>query len=62
MTATLPTKPELVARSSSYAADFDHAERASSAMGESKVEVTSRASRSSTVYERLSRISTAGQL
>jgi hypothetical protein len=62
MTGTLPTEPELVARRSSYAADFDQAERASSAMGQSKVEVTSSASRSTTIYERLSRISTAGKL
>ena len=61
MSATLPARPELAVRKSSYAADFDEAERALPGIGQSKDEVTSRTSKSSTIYERLSRTSTAGQ-
>ncbi|KAE9363026.1 hypothetical protein N431DRAFT_357224 [Stipitochalara longipes BDJ] len=59
MSATLPVRPELAVRKSSYAADFDEAERALPGIGQSKDEVTPRTSKSSTIYERLSRTSTA---
>jgi len=62
MSDCLPTRPKLAAKRSSYAADFDEAERASSGIGKSEVEVTSRPSRSTTIYEGLSRSSTAGKL
>lgn len=58
----MPTRPEIAARGSSYATDFDEAERASSGFGHHKAEVTLRTSRSATIYERLLRTSTAGKL
>ncbi|PMD60011.1 uncharacterized protein K444DRAFT_589725 [Hyaloscypha bicolor E] len=55
----MPARPEIAARGSSYATDFDEAERASSGFRHPKVEATLRTSRSATIYERLSRTSTA---
>jgi hypothetical protein len=62
MSLWFPTRPKPTARKSSYAADFDEAERASLRVEQSKVEVTSRASKPATIYERLSRSSTASKL
>jgi hypothetical protein len=57
----LPARPKPAARGPSYAADFDQAERATPETGYSKVEVTQKTSKSGTIYERLSRTSTAGK-
>jgi hypothetical protein len=57
----MPIKPEPAVAGSNYAVDLDEAERSSSGIGQSKIEVTSRASRSASIDERLSRGSTTGK-
>jgi hypothetical protein len=62
MNAFLPARPKPAVRSSSYAADFDEAERASSGTEHPKAEVTATTTKFGTAYERLSRSSTAGKI
>ncbi|PMD32017.1 hypothetical protein L207DRAFT_471355 [Hyaloscypha variabilis F] len=57
MSSFLPTRPKPTALGSSYARDFDEAERASSGIGRAKIEAASNTSRPTAIYKRLSRSS-----
>jgi hypothetical protein len=57
----MPSRPKLAARGQNYAADPNEAERASPEIRHSSIRTPTRSSKPNTLYDRLSRTSTAGK-